>query len=184
MNALLFLIPTLFDLALSVLLLRVLLQLTRSDFYNPISQLVWKLTQPVLAPLTRVLPRWKTLDLAGVALALLLALVKVWVLGNWEPELFYFAGWFDALRLAVLMLVKLTVNLYVLTIFAQALLSWVGPGVNNPNANVLWTLNEPLLRPVRRLLPPVAGLDLSPMLVILVLLTLGRVLAAQLGNFG
>jgi len=97
---------------------------------------------------------------------------------------FYVSGWLDVLQLSVLIIVNLTAKLYVLSIFAQALLSWLGPGVNNPNANILWSLNEPLLRPVRRILPPFSGLDLSPIPVILILLTIDHVLSAQLGHFG
>jgi YggT family protein len=49
----------------------------------------------------------------------------------------------------------------------QAILSWFGPGVNNPTSNILWSMNEPLLRPIRRVIPPVSGLDLSPLVAII-----------------
>jgi YggT family protein len=76
---------------------------------------------------------------------------------------------------SLLKLVVLTLNLYTFTVFVQAVLSWIGPGVNNPAGSVLWSLNEPLLRPVRRLIPPISGLDLSPLLLILALQFVSRV---------
>jgi YggT family protein len=76
----------------------------------------------------------------------------------------------------VLKLLVLTVNLYTFTIFIQAIMSWLGPGVRNPASNILWSMNEPLLRPARRLIPPLSGLDLSPLVVILLLQVLNRLL--------
>ncbi len=183
MNAVVFLIPAIFNILLSVLVLRVLLQLARANFYNPISQLIWRATQPVVGPLLRFIPRWRTLDLAGVLVLLLATCAYVWFLNLLLPEVFIVSGPSMGLKLALLIVVNLIAKLYALSIFAQALLSWVGPGVNNPNANVLFSLNEPLLRPVRRILPPFSGLDLSPIPVMLILLTIIHVLAAELGNF-
>lgn len=184
MNAVVFLVPAIFNIILSVLILRILLQLSRANFYNPISQLIWRVTTPVVGPLARLIPRWKTLDLAGLLVLLAVTIAYVWILNALVPVFFYVRGWLDVLELALFIIINLTAKLYVLSIFAQALLSWVGPGVNNPNANVLWSLNEPLLRPVRRILPPFSGLDLSPIPVILILLTIDHVLTAQLGHFG
>jgi YggT family protein len=184
MNAVVFLVPAIFNLILSVLILRVLLQLARANFYNPISQLIWRLTTPVVGPLARFIPRWKTLDIAGVLVLLAATIAYVWLLKALVPVFYIVGGWTDVLEIAALKIIALTVQLYVLSLFAQALLSWLGPGVNNPNANILWSLNEPLLRPVRRILPPFSGLDLSPIPVILILLTIDHVLSLQLGHFG
>lgn len=183
MNAVVFLVPAIFNILLSVLVLRILLQLARANFYNPISQLIWRATQPVVGPLQRFIPRWRTLDIAGVLVLLLATCFYVWLLNTALPEVFFVRDPATGLKLALLIVVNLAAKLYALTLFAQALLSWVGPGVNNPNANVLWSLNEPLLRPVRRVLPPVSGLDLSPIPVMLVLLTIIHVLAIELGAF-
>jgi YGGT family. len=172
-NGVIFLVNALLDLALSVMLLRVLLQLARADFYNPISQLVWRITQPVTRPLQRLIPRWRTLDLAGTLLLYLLALIYIQVIASlWG----FSPGLVTTLVQALFKLISLTLNLYTLSLFAQAILSWVGPGVSNPAANVLWSLNEPLLRPVRSVLPTIGGLDLSPIPVMLVLQALDRFL--------
>lgn len=170
-NALFYLVSTIFELYLWVLLLRILLQWVRADFYNPFSQLIWKMTQPILKWLQPVIPRWRNLDGAGLLFALVIALIYVRVVITLLGANY---GWSAALWWAVLKLVVLTLNLYTFSLFVQAILSWVGPGVSNPAGSVLWSINEPLLRPVRRLLPPLSGLDLSPLVVILILQVLNR----------
>lgn len=172
-NGVIFFVSIVLQIVLGILVLRVLLQLVRADFYNPISQLVWKLTQPAIRPLQRILPRYRTLDLAALAVLYALAVVYVEVLAwLWQLQ----PGLGFALAQAALKLISLTLNIYTLCLFAQALLSWIGPGVSNPAANVLWSLNEPLLRPVRRILPTIAGLDLSPVPVMILLQVIDRVL--------
>ncbi|HEX4872908.1 MAG TPA: YggT family protein [Nevskiaceae bacterium] len=165
-NALFFLVTTLFELYLGAVLLRILLAWVRADFYNPLSQLVWKLTQPVIAPLTRVVPRWRRLDTAALALLTVLALLYIQVVCSLVN---ISVGGLSWIWFALLKLVLLLVGLYTLSLFAQAILSWVGPGINNPAANILFSVNEPLLRPVRRVVPPIANLDLSPLFLILAL---------------
>lgn len=170
-NALFYLVSTLFELYLWVLLLRIILQWVRADFYNPFSQLIWRMTQPIVRWLQPVIPRWRTLDGAALVVTLLIAIAYTEViiaLIGFRYDLS------QAVVFAILKLVVLTLNLYTFTLFVQAILSWVGPGVSNPAGSVLWSVNEPILRPVRRVLPPMAGLDLSPLLVILVLQVLNR----------
>jgi len=165
-NALFFLVSTLFELYLWIVILRIILQVVRADFYNPISQLVWQVTQPIVRPLQSVLPKWRQLDTAALALLLAISLIYVYVVA---AILGYHVGGIVSLWYAALKLLALTLNLYTFALFIQAILSWVGPGVNNPAGSILWSMNEPLLRPVRRAVPPMSGLDLSPLLVILVL---------------
>jgi YggT family protein len=170
-NALFYLISTIFELYLWVVLLRIMLQWVRADFYNPFSQLIWKLTQPFLKWAQSVIPRWRNLDGAALLFAFIIALVYLKVV---MALLGAHYGWGLTLWWALLKLIVLTLNLYTFTLFVQAILSWVGPGVSNPAGSILWSVNEPLLRPVRRLIPPVSGLDLSPLVAILVLQVLNR----------
>ncbi|WP_020650497.1 YggT family protein [Solimonas variicoloris] len=172
-NALLFLVTTLFDLALWIYLLRVLLQWSRADFYNPISQAIWKATRYPNDWLRPYLPTVRNINLAAALTLAVLAVIYIYVVIG---VLGFSLGPASVLWYAALKLVVLTVNLYTFTIFVQAILSWLGPGVNNPASNILWSLNEPLLRPVRRFLPPMSGLDLSPLVVILLLQVLNRLL--------
>ena len=165
-NALFYLVSTLFEVYLWIVMLRMILQVVRADFYNPISQLVWQLTQPVVRPLQRVFPKLRQWDTAAMVVLLVVAVAYVFVA---VTLLGYSVSFLVALWYALLKLVVLALNLYTFGLVIQAILSWVGPGVNNPAGSILWSLNEPLLRPVRRVIPPFSGLDLSPLVVIVVL---------------
>lgn len=165
-NAFFYLVSTLFDVYAWIVLLRIILQAVQADFYNPISQLVAQLTQPLLRPLQGFMPKWRHIDVAACLLVFVVVLVEVHVVSG---ILGYHVNTLSGLQFTVLKLVVLTLNLYTFSLFVQAILSWVGPGVNNPAGNILWIMNEPLLKPVRRVVPPMAGLDLSPLLVILAL---------------
>ncbi len=172
-NAFFYLVSTLFDVYVWIILLRILLQAVRADFYNPISQLVVQVTQPVLRPLQGIVPKWGQVDIAACLFAFAVVLIEVHVVSG---ILGYHVNTLSGLKFAVLKLVVLTLNFYTFSLFVQAILSWVGPGVNNPAGNILWIINEPLLKPVRRVIPPLAGLDLSPLLVILVLQFVNRLI--------
>lgn len=179
-NAFIFLISTLFNLYMGAVLLRVILQWVRADFYNPISQLVWKVTQPVLAPLKNVLPRYRQLDLAACLLLLVLAMLYIQIIASlWSVRVGpLLMVWWAALKIA-----GLALSLYTASIAIYAILSWFGPGFSNPAANILYSINEPLLRPIRRVLPSMSGLDLSPLVAILLLQVLGMLLPLP-GYFG
>jgi YggT family protein len=166
-NAVFYLVSTLFDVYLWVVMLRVILQAVRADFYNPISQLIWQLTQPILRPLQNVLPKYRQWDLAGIGLLAVVAVAYIHVIAAILGQ--GGIGALASLWFALLKLVTLALNLYTFALFVQAILSWVGPGVSNPAGSILWSMNEPLLRPVRRVIPPMSGLDLSPLIVILLL---------------
>ncbi len=185
-NPLLFLLQTLFDLYILVVLLRFFLQAVRADFYNPVSQFVVKVTSPLLLPLRRVVPPVRGLDTASLVLAWLLKTVELMLV------LLLSGGGF-ALLLPLLMavpeLVEAVINLFFWAILIQAILSWIHPGVYNPVSALLHSLTLPLLRPAQRLIPPVGGLDLSPMAVMIGLILLKmlllpplRTLAATLGG--
>lgn len=165
-NALFYLVSTLFEVYLWIVMLRMMLQVVRADFYNPISQLVWQLTQPLVRPLQRVFPKVGQWDTAAMVVLLLVAVAYVFVAFT---LLGYSVNILVALWYALLKLVVLALNLYTFALVIQAILSWVGPGVNNPAGSILWSVNEPLLRPVRRVIPPFSGLDLSPLVVIVAL---------------
>lgn len=165
-NAGLFLLDTLITLYLAVLLLRIILRWVSADFYNPLSQFIWQVTNPPVQPLSRIIPRWRKLDTAALFLLYVLAVVAIMLL---MAVAGYRIGLQWALAYGVLKLVILVLNVLTFTVLVQAILSWVGPGGNNPAASLLWQVNEPIMRPARRLMPPIGGLDLSPLVVILLL---------------
>jgi len=176
-NPLVFLFQTLFDLYILVVLLRFFLQLVRADFYNPISQFVVKVTSPLLLPLRRVIPAVRGLDTASLVLAWGLKTLEL-VLVLW-----FTAGSFSLLLpllLAIPELVELTINIFFWAILIQAILSWVNPGTYNPASALLYSLTLPLLRPAQRVIPPIGGIDLSPMAVMLGLIVLKMLLLPPL----
>ena len=179
-NASVYLISAVSDLFLILVLLRLLLQMARADFYNPVCQFIVKATNPALRPLRRVIPGWHGIDMASVVLLLgvqFLALLLIHLALGRAPNP-------GALALeTVAELLSLTLNLYLITILAQVILSWVGPG-NHPVARLLYRINEPVMRPARRLLPPISGLDLSPILVLVAIQLLKILVVAPIYDLG
>lgn len=161
MSALIFLVDTLLSLALFVVLARLLLQWARADFRNPICQAIVRLTNPVILPLRRVLPPVRKIDTASVVAVLIVAFIKVGVIFALTGF-----GWPNAwlwVRAVALELARTVLWTYFYAIFLYALLSLIAPGGYSPLQSVLATLCEPVLRPFRRLIPAVAGIDLSPL---------------------
>lgn len=166
LNPLEFLLSTLFQLYITVVMVRFLLQWVRADFYNPVSQFVVKVTNPLLRPLRRMIPGWGGIDIAAVVLMLLLQLISLTLILLLRGQGIPLA---TLLLWSVAELLSLAFNVYIFAIIVQAVLSWVSPGQYNPVSGILYSLTEPLLRPARRLLPPISGIDLSPLLVLLAL---------------
>lgn len=160
------LIQTLFGLYILVVLLRFLLQLVRADFYNPISQFIVKATQPPLGPMRRIIPGFGGIDLAALVLMFLLQYAEIWLLSAIHGKA---AGAVGIAILAVAELLKLTIYLFFFSIIVQVVLSWVNPHAHNPITALIYRLNEPILQPARRLLPPFSGVDLSALLVLIAL---------------
>ena len=172
-----FLIQTLFGLYILVVMLRFLLQWTQADFYNPISQFVVKVTAPPLSPLRRLIPGFGGIDLASLVLAWLLKSVELMLVLLVLGANITLMG---AFLWAIPELVALLINIFLIAVVIQVVLSWVGPGGYSPATNLLYHLTNPLLRPARRLLPAISGLDLSPMLVMLGLILLKMLLLPPL----
>ncbi|HEY5666777.1 MAG TPA: YggT family protein [Gammaproteobacteria bacterium] len=166
MNALIFLIETFSRLYMLTFLLRIMLQLARADFYNPISQFVVQITNPLVVPARRIIPSLRGFDMPTLVVLYLLQIafsVLIFVLRGFLPSI----G--QLLVIALFELLNAAVWAYVICIFAYVLLSWFGQAYN-PIAVFMNQIVEPLLRPARRLLPHVGGLDLSPMIVIIFLM--------------
>jgi YggT family protein len=165
-NALIFLVTTLADLYLLTFLLRFIMQWVRASYYNPLSQFVFKVTSPLVVPARRVLPSVGGLDVPTlVVLVALEVIVTFFVttiagLSLTIPQLLLYS---------LFRLIALTLWFYTGALFVYVILSWFGDRSGNPMAELLGDLVEPVLRPVRRVLPPIGGLDLSPLIVILLL---------------
>lgn len=176
-NPVVFLIQVIFGLYILVVMLRLLLQLVRADFYNPLSQFIVKVTTPVLHPIRRVIPGVKGIDLSSLLLAWLLKSAELFLIAL---ILGLGANLLTALVWAIPALVSLTINIFLVAIIIQVILSWINPGGYNPAISLIYALTEPLLRPARRMLPTTGGLDFSPMLIIIGLILLKMLLLPPL----
>ncbi len=160
-----YLIRTLFDLYIIFVALRFLLQWLRADFHNPLSQFLVTVTNPPLRPLRRFIPGMAGIDLSSLVLMFILKVIEiilVWLISYGHiPAL---AGLFV---LSTTELLKLMIYIFLFAIVIQVVISWVNPGAYNPATVILSRLTEPLLGPARRLLPPIGGLDLSPLIVLI-----------------
>ena len=166
-NAGVFLIQTLVGLYELTFMLRFLLQLVRADFYNPFSQFLVKVTNPVVKPLRKIIPGIAGIDWASVVAVYLLMLLEFVLIGL-LPRLSIPTPQ-GLLLLALAESLSLLLNVFLFSIIIQAVISWINPGSYNPVVGVLHQLTAPVLAPFRRLIPPISGLDLSPMAAIIVL---------------
>lgn len=161
MRALNYLVNTLFMLYATVLLLRLLMQTTRADFRNPLGRAIVQITNPVILPLRRVLSPVGRVDTANVVALVLCVVLKLWLLsllfGVASPPLL------PLLRATALELIRLVLRTYLISIVLKAILSFVAPGNYSPLQSLLDSICDPVLNPIRRVMPTLAGLDLSPL---------------------
>jgi YggT family protein len=173
MNAIHFLVGSLFGLFQVVVLLRLLMQLVRADFRNPVGRAIVQVTDPVIRPLRRVFPPAGKVDTASVLALIAVSAAKVVVLLLIEGGL---PQAVLLVRAVVLDIVVLVLNTYMFSIILNAILSFVAPGNYSPVQSILASLCDPVLNPVRRLIPSPQGLDLSPLWVILLIGVLLRII--------
>tara|TARA_B110000902_G_scaffold155557_1_gene178528 strand:- start:47 stop:589 length:543 start_codon:yes stop_codon:yes gene_type:complete len=180
MSSVQFLIDFVFNIYLMVVLLRLWLQFARADFYNPFSQFVVKATQPIVAPIRRILPSIGRLDTATFVLALIVAGLKIVtlniVLGGSGLNIM------SVVILSFVIVIKEILTLVMYVLVMRAIMSWVSQG-NNPMELVLSQLTEPMLAPIRKRMPDMGGLDLSMMVVIVLLLFIQKLLGDLFGIF-
>lgn len=162
-----YLIQTALSLYLLVMLLRFLLHASQADFYNPVSQFVVKVTNPALAPLRRLLPPVGRFDLAALVESVLLQALGIVLLlllnGVGLPNITLIIAW------SAVGVVALLVNIYFFALLAMIILSWVAGGSRHPAILLIYQITEPVMAPVRRLLPPMGGIDFSPILVFILI---------------
>ena len=175
-----FLVETLFGLYLMVVILRLWLQLVRADFYNPFSQFVVKVTQPIVGPLRRVIPAMGKFDTATFVIALIIACLKTFVIVSLVRGLSIDP--FSLMIVGVIEVIKEVFNLMFWMLIIRALLSWVSQG-QNPIGYVIAQLTEPFLRPIRKIIPPIGGLDLSILVAIIALQFVELLLTQYIGAF-
>jgi YggT family protein len=165
-NAAFYLVKTFSDLYLLTFLFRFILQWVRADFYNPLSQFIVRATNPLVVPARRAIPSVGEVDVPTLVVLVLLQCLVTWLLltmaGVTEPV--------DSFLLyVVLRMISLTLWLYSISILVYVILSFLAHAAYSPIAMLLGQVVGPVLRPVRRILPPIAGLDLSPWVVLILL---------------
>jgi YggT family protein len=165
-QALYFIVRTLAQLYLLLLLLRFWLPWLRADFRNPIAQGILRFTSPLIVPLRRFLPSIGRLDTATILVAFVVQYVTVLALLAIVRRS---ADTAEVALVSIIELAILSLNLFFFAILIRIVLSWVAPGNYNPITALLTTLSEPVLRPFRRLIPSIGGLDISPIFAIVLL---------------
>ena len=165
-NPLEFLVTALFSLYILAVMLRFLLGVVRADFYNPVSQFLVKVTNPLLVPMRKIIPGIGRIDTSAVLLMFVLQFIMVLIVVALHGL---------EISLPVLLLhttgelLMLLINVLLVAIVVQVLLSWISPGTYSPVNTVLYSLTTPVLAPFQRIIPPLSGIDLSPLFAILAL---------------
>jgi YggT family protein len=156
-------VDTVASLLAALLLLRFWMQAVRVRPPFSLGQFIFKLTDWLVLPLRRVMPGWGGLDWASLFSAVLVALLSVAIeLG--VRSVFSGQAW---LLLSLLTLIHWVAYGFIGLVVIEVIFSWVNPDA--PLAPLVRALNEPLMQPLRRLIPPIAGVDLSPIVAFLLL---------------
>jgi len=173
-----YIVQTVFGIYSIIVLLRFLLQTSRADFYNPASQFVVKATNPILIPLRRVIPGFGGIDIASLVLLFAINYLQIILIAlmfsGGMPNLAIVAGW------AATGIVSLILNFYFFAIIIQIILSWIAPHNHSPALALLYQLTEPIMAPARKILPPMGGIDFSPILTFMMIQVLKMILVGTL----
>lgn len=181
-NASAFLIQSLFDLYLFILLLRFIFQYLRVDYYNPLTQFVVRMTSPVIVPLRRMIPGFWGIDFATLFVIVALTCLKITLIMFVSVRKFPAPAGLFLWSLGDI--TALTINLFFYAILMSVILSWIAPLTRTPMTAILYRLTEPLMRPARRFIPIVAGFDISPIPVMIGLQLLKILIADPLTQAG
>lgn len=181
-NAGIFLISSLFDMIIFIVLLRLIMQWVQISFRNPLAQFVFKVTEPVLKPLRKISPKSRLFDIPLLVLLFVLEMLKLLLLVFIQVGSFPHLG--GLLIWAFADILNAIINVYFYAILVIVIMSWLNPAVHSPIAEVLYKITEPLLMPAKRYIPPIGGLDLSPIAVLLCLQLIVILLVQPLAKIG
>jgi YggT family protein len=161
-----FVIDSLFSLYILAVLLRFLLQWCGANFYNPISQFLVKVTHPPLRILRRFVPPIGKIDTSSLILVLSLQMLA-------DFSILMLKGVTISIGsltiLSLTQLISLLINIFIYSVFARAILSWLNPGAFSSASSILDSLTEPLLGICRKFIPDLGGIDLSPLAALMIL---------------
>ena len=194
-SPLMLIINTLFDIYILLVLLRFMLQMLRADFYNPVSQFIVKLTTPPLRILRRIIPSVAGQDSASIVFCVVLIYGKFLLMRALSIPAVHIGGvmapiggvsYAGLLLFSIADLIALILTVFLIAVIIQVILSWINPGHYNPVIGLVNKLAEPVLKPIRRFIPPMGGLDLSPLFAALLILVAKMLIVPPiiyLGNF-
>lgn len=190
-NAIGFIFGILFNLYATIVAVRFVMQVVRADYYNPLAQAVVKLTNPLLVPLRRFIPSFKNYDTASIVLIFLVLLVKLLVfkylpLGHvqaiGQPIVVAQLSMVSLILLGVLDVIHQLFNVFIFALIIQAILSWIPGAAGNPVQGITAAISEPVLRPLRKMIPPMGGIDLTVFFTIIGLFALRMFLLGTLSS--
>jgi YggT family protein len=174
-----YLVQTLFELYLFVVVARFLLQVARADFYNPISQFIVKATNPLLMPIRKVVPGLGGIDLASIVLGIILQVIASEILLLLNGYSLYnpatLALW------GLIGLVSMAINIYYFALLASIILSWIAPGSYHPGVLLLSQIVAPVMRPIQAIIPSLGGLDISPIFAFIAI-NMAKILVVHAAN--
>ncbi len=160
------------------LIVRFLMQLVRADYNNPVSSFIVKVTNPALKPLRRFIPGLFGVDLSSIILVFIVQIIEIVLVnllpGRQLPDLF------SLLMLTIGQVADTVITIYFICIMVVVIASWITQGSYNPVLNLIYQLINPLMQPIRRIIPPMSGLDLSPLVAIAVLIFAKFLIAAPI----
>ncbi len=196
LDALGFAIGVIFNLYAMLLALRFIMQLFRADYYNPLAQFVVKVTDPVLKPIRRFVPSIKTYDTSSLLLTFVVVFFKLLLLKVLKTGYLPVAGksilamsqsYGSLFFIGIVEVIHLLFNIFIFSMILQAILSWFPNPSTDSIRNLLSGITEPVLRPIRKYVPPIGGLDLSILvgiigLMFVQMLITGSLLAPFLGT--
>jgi YggT family protein len=161
-----FLVSVIFGFFILMIMLRFLLQTVRADFYNPISQFIVKITDPLLKPLRRIIPGLGGIDMAAIVLLIILQYIESLITFSLQGTPI---PWLVLFILTLFSLLKLLLYIYIFGIIIVAIASWIAPAGYNPVLGLIQQIIAPIMRPIQKWVKPVSGMDLSPLVALLIL---------------
>lgn len=175
-NILLMIIALLGKIYISIILLRFLLQMARADFYNPISQFIVKVTHPLLKPMRKIIPSIGRQDFASIILAYLVQLIIIVILLLLQGQNILLA-FVNILIVSFIALLDTFVYLLFLIFIGNAILSWIAPDSRAPAAILIKQISNFILAPLRRIIPPIGIIDITPMVALILLFFISNFIA-------
>ena len=164
-SALFFVVKAPLELYAIILLSRFILAYEQANYFNPIIRLIIRLTQPLVAPLRRIIPNYRRIEFSTFVWVLIIELIKVTLLSALTigvlPILLL-------IQVALVDAVKSLLKIFFYAILLQAIVSWFQPG-ETPATQILRQLSAPVLRPLQRIIPPLGGFDITPIPALLIL---------------